>query len=363
MRTLLALVRLSIAIRIVSERKYMPVTVVVGGQFGSEGKGKVAYFLAKEKAASIAVRVGGPNSGHTVINESGNAMILRQIPTAALLPNVTNVLPAGSYLDLAVLFEEIAKLKLDSKRLLIDPNAVIITEKEQADEKKASLRELIGSTESGTGAAVCKRIQRGSTIRLAKDEDRLHQYISPVTSFMRSALKRGQRVIIEGTQGFGLSPLHSPYYPFATSRDTTASAFVSEAGLSPLDVDEVVLVLRTFPIRVSGNSGPLPDEIDWQTITHESTSLLPIVELTSVTRSVRRVARFNAEVVRQAIAANTPNLIVMNHLDYIDISCNEIHGLTDKSLGFIREVEQGIDAHVDYFGLGPDKLIAREHLL
>ena len=87
---------------------------------------------------------------------------------------------------------------------------------------------------------------------------------------MREHLEAGQRIIIEGTQGFGLSLLHSKYYPFVTSRDTTAAAFVSEAGLSPLDVDDIVLVLRAFPIRVGGNSGPLPNEIDWDTVTSES---------------------------------------------------------------------------------------------
>lgn len=69
----------------------MPVTVIVGGQFGSEGKGKVAHFFAQEKKAAVAIRVGGPNSGHTVIDSSGSPIVFRQLPTAALLPHVTCV--------------------------------------------------------------------------------------------------------------------------------------------------------------------------------------------------------------------------------------------------------------------------------
>ena len=70
----------------------MPVTVVVGGQFGGEGKGKVAHYLAREMGAKVAVRVGGSNSGHTVIDPAGNALILRQLPTPSILTDVTCVL-------------------------------------------------------------------------------------------------------------------------------------------------------------------------------------------------------------------------------------------------------------------------------
>jgi adenylosuccinate synthase len=85
----------------------MPVTVVVGGQFGSEGKGKVAHYLARELGATAAVRVGGPNSGHTVVGPEGRKIIFRQLPTASILPDIVCVLPAGSYVDKEVLFREV----------------------------------------------------------------------------------------------------------------------------------------------------------------------------------------------------------------------------------------------------------------
>jgi adenylosuccinate synthase len=105
----------------------MPVTVVVGGQFGSEGKGKVAHYLAKEMNASVAIRCGGPNSGHTVIDSDGNPIVFQQLPTASILPDISIVLCAGMYIDLDILYKEIEIAKLSQDRLLIDPNAVIIT--------------------------------------------------------------------------------------------------------------------------------------------------------------------------------------------------------------------------------------------
>jgi len=337
----------------------MPVTVIVGGQFGGEGKGKVAYKFAQEQSARIALRVGGTNSGHSVIDRSGDAIILRQLPTAAILPDVTCVLGAGSYIDPNILLDEISRTGLTNDRLLIDPNATIITERELSEERSSSLRESIASTLSGTGAAVRRRISREKSVRLAKHEEILQEFVQPVVPFLRNNLSSGERVIIEGTQGFGLSLLHSKYYPYVTSRDTSAAAFVSEAGLSPLDIDDVVLVLRAFPIRVGGNSGPLPNEIDWETITHESRSDRPILEYTSVTKTVRRVARFNVDVVRQAILVNQPTCIVLNHLDHIDASCGRLNMLTNKASEFVEEVELLIEKQIEYFGFGPASIVER----
>src|SRR3990170_6657446 len=281
----------------------MPVTVIVGGQFGSEGKGKVSKLLTTKLGDATCVRIGGTNSGHRV-KCGDNYVILRQLPTPAILPDIICVLGAGSYINPDILFDEISRTGLSHGRLIIDPNAMIISDKEQQEEENSSLRKDIGSTLSGTGAAVRRRIARESTMILAKDEKRLQQFVRPAVPFLRDKLSTGERIIIEGTQGFGLSLLHSSYYPFVTSRDTTAAAFISEAGLSPLDVDDVVLVIRAFPIRVGGNSGPLPKETSWGVLTTESGSGCNLVEFTSVTKRLRRVAKFDSDIVRQAIACN-----------------------------------------------------------
>lgn len=331
----------------------MPVTVIVGGQFGSEGKGKVSHFLSRELNASAAIRVGGSNSGHTVIDSLGKPIILRQLPTASIIKDVYCVISAGSYIDREILLNEIEYVGISSERLLIDPHAIIITDSEKQEEQQSLLKQAIGSTLSGTGAAVLKRIKRSTNIKLAKDEISLRPFVKTVIPFLRDCLDAGKRIIIEGTQGFGLSLLHSPYYPYVTSRDTTAAGFLSEVGLSPLDVDQIVLVLRSFPIRVAGNSGYLPHEINWQTVTCESGRDQPIIEYTSVTHSIRRVARFDPEVVRQAITVNQPTHIVLNHLDYIDDSYISSGGLSNKVINFVSEIESMIDQNINYLGFSP----------
>jgi len=335
----------------------MPVTVVIGGQYGSEGKGKVAHSLAKEMGAAAVIRVGGPNSGHTAVDPKNEAVIFQQLPTAALWPDVLCVIPPGGYLDSDRLLHEIRSLGLPGDRLIVDPWAVVIEDADRDGERLSGLREAIGSTLSGTGMALQRRIGRVSSVRFAKDDRSLASYVSPVVPILRKLLDNKERVLIEGSQGFGLSVLHGLDYPHVTSRDTTAASFVAEAGLSPLDVDDVVLVIRAFPIRVSGNSGDLPREIDWDTVTRESGSPAGVVEYTSVTRAVRRVARFSADVVRGAIAVNNPTRVVLNHLDYIDHVAGRLNRPTPRVMLFVREVSSSIGRTIDYFGFGPATVV------
>jgi len=336
----------------------MPVTVVIGGQFGSEGKGKVAHEIARMRKVSFAVRVGGSNSGHTVIDHNGVARAFRQLPTAAILPNVTSVIAAGSYVDPVVLMAEIDSTGLTPDNLIIDPSAVLITDEHRQAERDLGLTTNIGSTGSGTGAAVINRIQRDPSLQFVGDDERFKPFIHDVVSILRKGLDGNDRILIEGTQGFGLSLLHSGHYPMVTSRDTTAAAFVSEVGLSPLDVDDIIMVLRAHPIRVAGNSGPLPNEINWETISRESGSPEPIVERTTVTQKVRRIARFDPTVVKAAIQNNRPTQIVMNHLDYLDHSCGASNSPSDVVCSFLNEVEEMIEARIDMIGFGRSSLVA-----
>ena len=336
----------------------MPVTVVVGGQFGSEGKGKVAQYLAEQRQATVAIRVGGPNSGHTAYDKNGRKFIFRHLPTAALLPDVNCVLGAGTYIDPDILQTEIKAALLSPDRLIIDPNANVIIAQDQEKEQEIGLGSSVGSTMTGTGAAILRRITRCASVLRAKDHPVLSRYVQPAKHILRERLSAGERIIIEGTQGHGLSLLHAPDYPFVTSRDTTAAAFISEAGLSPLDVDEIVLVLRSYPIRVSGNSGPLPFELDWNRVTLEAGSEAPLEEFTSVTQKLRRVARFDAAVVRDAILVNRPTHIVMNHLDYIDPITRNLQTNTALTEAFIEDVELGIGQSVSYCGFDPFTLVS-----
>ena len=164
------------------------------------------------------------------------------------------------------MLSEIRLAKVTPKRLCIDPYAVIITKAHKQQEQNNGLRNKISSTGSGTGAAVKQRLLRSKGTIFAKDVPILSPYMNDTKSFIHKSLTTGKRIILEGTQGYGLSLLHSKEYPYVTTRDTTAASFISEAGISPFDVDGIVLVIRSFPIRVGGNSGPLFNEISWDDV-------------------------------------------------------------------------------------------------
>jgi adenylosuccinate synthase len=335
----------------------MPATVIVGGQFGSEGKGKVAQFWAGRARASAAVRVGGSNSGHTTLSDpDGERHVLRQLPTAALLPDTLCVLPPGAYIDPDVLLREIAAVGITPGRLIIDPLAMLISSGNIAAEQAGQLGPRIGSTCSGTGAAVTRRIARLDRDQLAGGHPGLRPFLGSTAEALRALLDGGSRVVLEGTQGFGLSLLHSPHYPKVTSRDTTAAAVIAEAGLSPRDVDEVILVTRAFPIRVAGDSGPFgAPEIDWGTVAAEGGHGVALSEFTSVTGRLRRVARFDPHLVREAIRVNQPSAVVLNHVDYVDAAARG--ALTETAATFVAGVAAELGRAPDYVGLGPDSLL------
>lgn len=331
----------------------MPISIIVGGQFGSEGKGKVSLEIATRFDAKYVVRVGGTNSGHTVVDSNEAVRALRQLPAAVLSSSAVCVLPAGSLIDPVVLFSEIEELRLDPSRVAISPYATIISDEDKRSELAAGLTESIGSTGSGTGAALIRRMGRsGRGVILAQDHPALQQFLTDTSAMMRAALKKDHWIVIEGTQGFGLSLLHGGYYPNATSRDTTAAAFLSETGLSPMDVKDVTLVIRAHPIRVAGNSGELRGETSWPQIA--KTAGLPIgyCELTTATKKVRRVGSFDPALVVRAIEANSPTRIVLNHFDYVDADVrNRI--FSEKACCFLNGLEMSIGRAVDWVGIGP----------
>lgn len=337
----------------------MPITIVVGGQYGSEGKGKVAHWFARELGTAAVVRVGGSNSGHTVIDELGQTHVFRHLPTAAILPTTLCVLAAGSYIDPPVLLAEVTRIGLPRDRLVIDPNAMVVTEADRKVEQEHRLRGRIGSTCSGTGAAVIRRIRRDPDTVFAIDHPDLKPFVRPTRPLLTNLLARNARVLIEGTQGYGLSLLQSPHFPYVTSRDTTAAGFLSEVGLSPLDVDDVILVLRSHPIRVAGNSGPLPNETDWVTIAAKSGNDQDICEHTSVTQQIRRVAHFDADIVKEAILANRPTRIVLNHLDHIDVVIRNTEAPSSSVGEFLAMVEASIQRRIDFIGAGQAHLSQR----
>jgi adenylosuccinate synthase len=186
----------------------MPVSVVVGGQFGSEGKGKTSLeIVRRDPTIGAVIRVGGTNSGHTAVAANGQTYVLRQLPAASVDRSVRVILPPGSYIDLEVFQGEVRRLGFGPDQVAVSPMARIITDAHKAWEQEADLNWAIGSTQSGTGGAVM-----AMTARNAPDFPRsvqagelpaLQDYLRDTCAELRRLLEAGRRVVIEGTQGFG----------------------------------------------------------------------------------------------------------------------------------------------------------------
>lgn len=336
----------------------MSLWIVIGGQYGSEGKGKVSAQITLTEDIDICVRCGGPNSGHSFLTESGSRLLLRQLPTGVVRPATRLLIPAGGLIDLAVLWQEIQDFSLNSRRVGIDRNAMIVEGTDRDAEVGLGMNDRLSSTQSGVGSAVARRALRQKDVRLARDvkDDWFSRLITDVADECNSSLDVGKKVLVEGTQGFGLSLYHSHHYPKTTSRDTSAAGFLSEVGLSPLQVTEIVVVFRTFPIRVAGGqAGPLRDETDWETVQRESGYPTPIREYTTVTQKLRRVARFDWDLARFTVDRNRPTRIAVmgfDYLDYGDFRKTQTGTFGEKSERFLSQFAFEV-GQIDYLGTGP----------
>jgi len=238
---------------------------------------------------------------------------------------------------------------------------MVITTKDRDRERRLRLRERLSSTLCGVGSAVARRALRTGDVQLARsaalDQDWLRPLITDVSAEANAAVDSGKKVLVEGTQGSGLSLYHSVHYPKATSRDTNAAGFVSEVGLSPRLVSEVVLVLRTFPIRVSGpQAGPLSEELTWERLQAESNSPFTLHEYTSVTHKLRRLGRFDWDAAKTAVTLNRPNRLAVNFLDYLDFKnrgSSQWAELSSGAKAFVEKLEATSGVAAVYLGTGP----------
>lgn len=344
---------------------------VVGGQFGSEAKGHVTAQLLQrlcteqDELAPINVRVGGSNAGHSAANYVNGAIIaLRTIPIGAVVdPSINLVISAGSEIDEEVLNHEIIMLEDLGipvlHRLVIDKHATIIEPHHIESEHNSDLNRRTGSTNKGIGAARAARIMR--TAKTAAD----WKFTMPVivSDTARIMANTDRPIVIEGTQGYGLG-MHTDFYPQTTSGDCRAVDLIAQAGLFPTPTRpiHVWLVVRTYPIRVAGNSGELQNEIDWVTLNTRNANIQP--EYTTVTKKIRRVGEWNSKLVRDAIAANGG---LGNHLslclmfaDYIDGTIAHLEHISDLGtvpIEKLAEFGHSLGQEFAMFGTSPDTVI------
>jgi adenylosuccinate synthase len=347
--------------------------VVVDGQLGSCGKGAVAAHLAREERKAgrqvAAVRVGGPNAGHTAVDDAGVRWALRQIPVAAVANSDAKLyIAAGSEVDMDVLCDEAERLEAAGHRvydrLVVDRMATVLVERHRQQERAFSLNERVGSTTKGIGAARAERIWRTATVirdlaaGTATDpaDSRIERFaVGDTAPMLRANLAQGETVQLECSQGYGLG-LHHSNYPQTTSSDCRAIDFLSMSGLSPWDSAvtelEIWVTMRPRPIRVAGNSGPLHGETTWEALG------LP-EELTTVTKLRRRVGAWDPKLARDAIAANGGSghnpavkiaLMMVDHVDPLLAGATDASQLTDKAIEFIHMVQRDTSGTVRLVG-------------
>ena len=323
----------------------MTSTVVVGGFFGDEGKGKIISYLAIKDNPAIIVRGGaGPNAGHT-IRDGEKIYKVRMLPSGFLNKNAKVMIGPGVVVNPEVLKKEINDFDA-AGRSFIDKHCGIIEETHLLRDSKGELKEKIGSTGSGTGPANSDRAMR--TLKLAKDFDSLSSLIIDVPQEINSALSSNENVLIEGTQGTFLSLWHGTY-PFVTSKDVTASGICADIGIGPTKVDEVIVVFKSYVTRVG--TGPLENELSIEDAEKKGWS-----EFGTVTGRQRRAADFDFKLASRAIMLNGATQISLTKLDVLFPECaglTSFDDLTQNAKEFVKTVEEILSLPVTIIGTGP----------
>ncbi|MCD6373238.1 MAG: adenylosuccinate synthetase [Thermococcus sp.] len=328
----------------------MPSYIVVGGQWGDEGKGSIIAYLALEDKPEVIARGGvGTNAGHSVFI-NGKKYAVRQLPTGFIQTTARLLVGAGVLVDPEVFFHELEHLKdfNVAERVGIDYRCAIIEEKhKQLDRSNSHLHEKIGTTGSGCGPANADRVMRKA--KLARDIKELEPYLTDVAQEVNDALDEGKLVLVEGTQGFGLS-LYYGTYPYVTSKDTTASAIASDVGIGPTRVDDVIVVFKSFPTRVG--EGPFPTEMS-----REEAEKMDLVEYGTVTGRRRRVGWFDFEFARYSAKINGATMLAVTMLDKYDkgaFGVTDYDELPKRAKEFIEEIEERVGVPVGLIKTGPE---------
>ena len=325
----------------------MSCTIIVGGFFGDEGKGKVVAHVAYHDRPTIISRGGvGPNAGHTV-KMGEKEYGVRMVPSGFVYPDARLCIGTGVLVDPRVFKHEVELLDVGD-RIFIDYRCSVIEEDHiRRDKMSDHLAKTIGSTGSGCGPANADRVLR--VARQAKDLPELAPYLMDVPAELNGALDRGENVLLEGTQGFGIS-LYYGTYPFVTSKDTSASQIASDNGVGPTRIDDVIVVFKAYPTRVG--EGPFSTEMS-----RESSDRLGIQEFGTVTHRQRRIGDWDGTMARYSAMINGCTQAAITGIDKVDQDCfgvTEYEKLSKKAKDFLARAEEDIGAPVTLISTGPD---------
>ena len=348
----------------------MPATVIVGLQWGDEGKGKTTDFLAEQTTLVVRYQ-GGDNAGHTVV-VGDETVKLQLCPSGVLYPHITSVIGNGVVVNPATLIRELDMLAakgVDTSRVRVSRSAHVImpyhvaldhgNEARLADAKVGTTGRGIGPTygdrawrlglrmedlvdEATLRVRIPRALQDKNLVLASMGEptfeveplvqqalawgERLAPHLDDTTWLVQDALRRGEHVLLEGAQGTLLDLDHGSY-PFVTSSNPVAGGACTGGGIGPLQVDEVIGVMKAYSTRVG--SGPFPTELLDETgrgIAERGH------EFGTVTGRPRRVGWFDTVPLRYAVAVNSNSAIMLNKLDILS-------GIETLKLGVAYEID------------------------
>ncbi len=311
--------------------------VVIGAQWGDEGKGKIVDYLA-EDAKYVVRYAGGPNAGHTIVVD-GKQFALHQVPSGILYPNKKVFLGAGMVIDPEALFNELQMLKdngidWEGRVFISDRAHIILPGYRQMDkDRDASRKRPIGTTGRGIGIAYSEKAHRDG-LRLAdldwsekmaefdgenleylnKYKDKLIEMRVDLTAKMFEY--RNENVLFEGAQGAMLD-IDSGTYPYVSSGASCSAGAATGCGIGPKDLDKILGVFKAYQTRV-GN-GPMPTEFN----NESEGELCEYVRKTGreygvTTGRARRCGYLDLVALRYACITNSIDSLVLTHLDIYD---------------------------------------------
>lgn len=383
----------------------MSVTVVLDSQAGSCGKGKFIGYLAGKDHIDIAIDNFMSNAGHTYVSENGIKVMTQQLPTSLVNPNTSLVIGPEAAITPHILFDEMIKYKdmIGDRKIIINPNAVVIANKHRREEQRV-LRS--GSTFKGCGSARADKVMRQAMLfgefwnkltsenggdfgddegdygdlnycitcgdlRYVKD----HLQVMDTMQYINDAINDGKNIIVEGSQGCDLDINYGLPYPNTTSRQCHAGQLVADCGISPRLVDNIIMIMRPYPIRIS-NTTNLHDEngevlkvssgdyagsqeLTWDIIKERCGAPADIEfgEQTTVTKKTRRVFEMNWDRLKYVTMLNRPTGIALNFVQYIDwnaYKCKSYDELPSSVRVFIEKVETETGVPVVLIGTGPN---------
>lgn len=337
------------------------VYLVMDGQWGSTGKGLIAGKLAVERNPDGVVCNFGPNAGHTYVTRGGEVVMTQQLPTGIVTPGAAVIfIGPGAIIDPDLMQSEITKFAhhLENKKLVIHPRAAIVLpfHKEQEKDKTHGLGR-ISSTQKGTGAAAAYKIMREWDATVGYHKDRLSwgQYIVSEQEY-NDLLTRCSVLQVESAQGFELGLNQGFDYPHCTGRDVTPAQIMNDCGVPHWVRPEVIVSLRTFPIRVGhqyderhgeqiqvGHSGPV--YFDQQELTWGEGPLVDITpELTTVTQKVRRIFTFSMDGFKRMAEFVHPDAIFLNFANYLGSTPS---GISAETMELVDKIDA---AYTDIMG-------------